>query len=270
VALVRKRGNRRRVEDAPRWRLPALPALPWPRIGLGAAAGAALLLFGWLLLRLLDQPIERVTVAGSFQRITAPEVEKAVRAELRGAGLVSVDLARVSRALRRLPWVDGASVQRSWPRGLAVRVVEQVAVARWNAADLLNARGERFLAAARFVPPELPQLSGPEGTEAEVVAHYLAAQGRVVEAGMHLAALRLDARGAWELTLDNGVRVRLGRQRYDERFERFASAALRLVAQRAADIDYVDMRYTNGFAVGWRAGSTRLAGRAAEATNPDG
>ena len=267
MTLVRKRGNRRRVEGAPRWRL---PALPWPRIGLIAGAAAAALVLGWLLLRLLDQPIERVTVAGSFQRITAPEVEKAVRAELRGAGLVSVDLARVSRALRRLPWVDSASVQRSWPRGLAVRVVEQVAVARWNAADLVNARGERFLAAARFVPPELPQLAGPEGTESEVVARYLAAQGRIVEAGMRLAALQLDARGAWELTLDNGVRVRLGRQRYDERFERFAVAALRLVAQRAADIDYVDMRYTNGFAVGWRAGSTRLAGRTAEEQKPDG
>jgi cell division protein FtsQ len=255
------------VEGGRTW---SLPALPWRRIGVLAGGLAALLVLGWLLVLLLDQPIERVTVEGGFQRITAPEVEKAVRAELRGAGLVSVDLARVSRALRRLPWVDVATVQRSWPRGLTVHVTEQTAVARWNAADLVNARGERFLAAARFVPPELPQLSGPEGTEAEVVARYLAAQGRIVEAGMRLAALQLDARGAWELTLDNGVRVRLGRQRYDERFERFAVAALRLVAQRAADIDYVDMRYTNGFAVGWRAGSTRLAGRTAEDLKPDG
>ncbi len=267
MALARKRSNRRRAEGAPRWRL---PALPWPRIGLMAGASAATLLLGWLLVLLLDQPIERVTVAGGFQRITAPEVEKAVRAELRGAGLVSVDLARVSRALRRLPWVDVATVQRSWPRGLAVQVVEQVAVARWNATDLVNARGERFLAAARFMPPELPQLAGPDGAESQVVARYLAAQGRIVEGGLRLAALRLDARGAWELSLDNGVRVRLGRQRYEERFERFAVAALRLVAQRAADIDYVDMRYTNGFAVGWRAGATRLAGRTLEEQKPDG
>lgn len=268
MMLVRRRGNRRRAEGGGAWRL---AALPWRRIGVGAGALAAAATFAWLLLLLLDQPIERVVVEGGFQRITAPEVEKAVRAELRGAGLVSVDLARVSRALRRLPWVDVATVQRSWPRGLKVHVTEQVAVARWNQADLVNARGERFLAAARFVPPELPRLAGPEGTEAEVVGRYLAAQGRIIGAGMRLVALRLDARGAWDLTLDNGVQVRLGRQRYEERFERFARAALRLVAQRAADIDYVDMRYTNGFAVGWRSGSTRLAGRgAAEDTKPDG
>jgi cell division protein FtsQ len=268
MTLVRKRGNRRRTEGARSWRL---PTLQWRRIGVVGGSIAAVAVLAWLLVLLLDQPIERVIVEGGFQRITAPEVEKAVRAELRGAGLVSVDLARVSRALRRLPWVDAATVQRSWPRGLKVHVIEQVAVARWNQADLVNARGERFLTAARFVPPELPQLAGPEGTEAEAVARYLAAQGRIVGAGMRLVAMQRDARGAWELTLDNGVHVRLGRQRYDERFERFTAAALRLVAQRAADIDYVDMRYTNGFAVGWRSGSTRLAGRsAAEDMKPDG
>jgi hypothetical protein len=37
------------------------------------------------------------------------------------------------------------------------------------------------------------------------------------------------------------------------------------------NIDFVDMRYTNGFAVGWRSGSTRLAGRStAEDMKPDG
>jgi hypothetical protein len=32
-----------------------------------------------------------------------------------------------------------------------------------------------------------------------------------------------------------------------------------MVSERAADIAYVDMRYTNGFAIGWRGNATRLA-----------
>ena len=39
------------------------------------------------------------------------------------------------------------------------------------------------------------------------------------------------------------------------------SAALKLVTQRAADIAYVDMRYTNGFAVGWRGSAARTAAK---------
>jgi cell division protein FtsQ len=139
-----------------------------------------------------------------------------------------------------------------------VRVTEQQAVARWNDTDLVNARGDRFANSAHFVPPELPQLSGPNGSAAEVVTRFLGLQGRVVEAGLRLVALRLDARGAWDLQLDNGVVVRIGRKQVEERWARFLAVALRMISQRAADITYVDMRYSNGFAIGWRSGSTRL------------
>ena len=266
--LNRRRNVRRRAESSGRWQI---AQWPWRRIGaiavalLGAGAGCAVLLL------FLNQPIERIRVEGQFQHMSALDVEKAVRAQLHGAGLVSVRLDDVRRALRLLPWVQAATVQRSWPRGIVVQVTEQQAVARWNDTDLVNARGDVFANSAHFVPPELPQLAGPAGTEADVVARYLAVQGRIVEAGVRLTALRLDARGAWELQLDNGVVVRFGRKQVDERFARFLAVALRMTCQRAADIAYVDMRYTNGFAVGWRSGATRLAsGARAQQGNADG
>ena len=262
--LNRRRNKRRPDEVKSRWQRPALAwfsagAHLGRRLGLfaaivagGAAIAAALLLF-------LNQPIERIRVDGQFQHLTALDVEKAVRAQLHGAGLVSVRLDDVRRSLRLLPWISSATVQRSWPRGLEVRVVEQQAVARWNGTDLVNARGDLFGGDARFVPQELPQLAGPTGTAAEVVTRFQALQGRVIEAGLRLAQLRLDARGAWDLQLANGVSVRFGAKQVDERFARFLNVALRMISQRAADIAYIDMRYTNGFAVGWRSGTTRLA-----------
>jgi cell division septal protein FtsQ len=39
------------------------------------------------------------------------------------------------------------------------------------------------------------------------------------------------------------------------------NTALKLVSQRGEDIVYVDMRYTNGFAIGWRGNAARTAGR---------
>ncbi|MBS0388204.1 MAG: cell division protein FtsQ/DivIB [Proteobacteria bacterium] len=266
--LNRRRANRLRAEGAGRWQL---PQLPWRKLGALGGALLAAVGIGAALLMFMNQPIERIRVDGQFQHLTALEVEKAVRGQLHGAGLVTVRLDDIRRSLRLLPWVESATVQRSWPRGIAVQVTEQQAVARWNDTDLVNARGDVFANSAHFVPPELPQLAGPQGTEAEVVARYLAVQGRIVEAGVRLTSLKLDARGAWELQLDDGVLVRFGRKQVDERFARFLAVALRMICQRAADIAYVDMRYTNGFAVGWRSGATRLAsGAAAQQGNVDG
>lgn len=262
--MIGKPRNRRKQSDRSGSSLRArLPKLSWKRIGMtlmslagvGAAAGVVL----WS----LDQPIDKVKVSGRFARVSAADVDRAVKQQVRNVGLVSVDLDTVRYAIEQIPWVDSVTVQRAWPHGFAVVVTEQVAAARWRQSGLLNTRGELFVADSRHVPLELAQLSGPDGTETEVAKHYLAWQGRVAEAGMRIVALRYDARGAWEFDLANGVTVRLGRRQFDDHFERFMSTAIKVVSQRANDIEYVDMRYTNGFAIGWR-GATTVARHAGE------
>ncbi len=250
---VRPQNRRRKLKAPSRW---SLPAVPWTTVGrwaLGLSGLAGLLLLSsWA----LNQPITTVSVAGRFERVAPLDVERAVKQSAAGRGLVSVDLAKVRAAVRTLPWVDTVSVQRDWPRGLAVTIGEQVASARWGDQGLLNTRGELFANDATRIPPELPRLSGPDGSQAAVVQRYIRMRDRLVELGMRITALRLDARGAWELDLDNGVTVRLGRQQLDERFNTFVATAARIVAQRATDIAYIDMRYANGFAVGWRSAGT--------------
>jgi len=231
----------------------ALPAINWRRLGVGLGALAVMALVGAAALWAFNQPIETVSVAGRFQRVTPVDVERVVKAQVHGGGLLSVDLAAVRRAIHTLPWVDAVSVERAWPRGLDVLVIEQTAAARWGERGLLNTRGELFATDERHIPPELAQLEGPPGKESVVAQRYLAAEGRLMQAGQRLTAMRLDARGAWEFDLANGVTVRLGRRQVDERFEKFMSTALKLVTQRGEDIAYVDMRYTNGFAIGWRS-----------------
>ncbi len=145
-------------------------------------------------------------------------------------------------------------------------MIEQTAAARWGESGLLNTRGELFVRAAAHVPAELPRLSGPEGSESQVAQRYLAVQGRMLEAGMRIAALRLDERGAWEMDLDSGVTVRLGRRDVDERIDRFIHTASQVIAHRLNEISYVDMRYSNGFAIGWRNQGTPAS---APAKHPD-
>ena len=248
----RRKPSERRVRLAP---------INWRALAIAGGALAVASAIGVAVVWALNQPIETVAVEGRFQRVAPVDVERVVKARMHGAGLLSVDLAALRRAIHTLPWVDAVSVQRAWPRGLNVLVIEQSAAARWGERGLLNIRGELFDTDERHIPPELAQLEGPPGKEALVAQRYLAAAPRLMQAGLRLTGLRLDARGAWEFDLANGVTVRLGRRQVDERFEKFMNTALKLVTQRGEDIAYVDMRYTNGFAIGWRGNAARAAGR---------
>jgi len=246
--LPRRAKNRTRVETTRRLRL---PVVDWARAGSIALGVAAIAGLAGLIGFALDRPVRRVDVAGSFQRVSPLEVEEVVRQRIRG-GFVTANLDQLQRSIETLPWVDHARVQRRWPDGLVVQVAEQLAVARWGATGLLNARGELFLKEARHVPPELPRLDGPDGAEHQVADVFFRVQPRLLEAGLRVSALRLDARGAWEIDLANGVTVRLGRRQFEERIERFFKVGAPVVAGRSNDIAFLDMRYSNGFAVGWR------------------
>jgi cell division protein FtsQ len=215
-----------------------------------AALGAVCISLFSLLVWALDRPIGKVEVGGKFQRVAPVQIEAAI-APFRGAGFLSVDLDAMREALEMIPWVDRVRAERRWPNGVSVFISEHVPAARWGEDGLMNTRGELFLRGAQRIPPELPQLNGPPGTEEQVAALYLQTYPRLLEVGMRLARVDLDPRGAWELTLSNGIQVRLGRQDVQARLDRFIRDASSVIAARSAEVSYVDLRYSNGFAIGW-------------------
>ena len=250
LALRRNRFKNKPKVQKPQWQWPSF-VTEWRSYARRAAL--LVLLAGGLatLTWALDRPVRVISMDGSFQRVSPGQIEKAV-ARFSQSGFMSADLDGIQRAVEALPWVEHARIQRRWPNSLHVTVIEQTAAARWGESGLLNTRGELFVREASHVPAELPRLSGPEGTESQVAQRYLSVQGRMLEAGMRVAALRLDARGAWEMDLDSGVTVRFGRREVDERIDRFIHTASQVISHRLNEITYVDMRYSNGFAIGWR------------------
>ena len=247
----RRKGNRRvaqRSSKAAGWKdvLAGIRRVV-PLVALSAAI-ALVAVFGWMA---LDRPIRKVYVQAPMQRVTALEIESVVT-PFKGAGFLSVDLGEVRGALQALPWADSVRVARRWPDALSIDLTEQVPAARWGDTGLLNMRGELFVDNARHLPPELPRLSGPEGSEWRVAQRYLDVRNELLHHGLNLVEVLLDPRGAWRLRMTYGLAVHLGIDDTDARTRRFVDVTVPLIMARMEEVEYVDMRYSNGFAVGWK------------------
>jgi cell division protein FtsQ len=241
------RGNRRRRE---RPRAPS-PRVPWLAIGSVVATLALIAGVGATGRWLLNRPVTRVVINGQFERVSADQLEAVLR-PLVGKGFLAADLREVQARVAGVPWVATARVARRWPNTLTVTITEEEPAARWGAAGLLNREGRLFVRAATHIPAELPRLAGPAGSEAEVAARYVAIREELLPLGLGLSALSLDRRGAWSLMLSNGVAVRLGSVDLDTRLARLYEALDTVLGAQAADVQFVDLRYTNGFSVGWK------------------
>lgn len=194
-------------------------------------------------------PFTRVEVRGAGQAQTRQAVPQIVE-RLHG-GFFSLDLGAVRHAFEALPWVREVSVRRIWPGRLIVTLQEHVPAAAWNELAVLNIQGEVFP-----VRPwkALPRIQAPEGMEREVAQRYGEYAQVLAQSGWKIRAISVDARNAWQLELEGGLVVDLGRERQAERLARFTTFYPLALAQ-VGEARRVDMRYPNGFAV--KAGGNR-------------
>lgn len=251
--MARTRQNRRK--PAPRT-MPRLPALPRPRINwralFGIGAAGAIAVVGLSLAReLIEVPVRVLDMEGRFQRVTKLEILAATKPALE-QGLLSLDLDEIRRRIAAIDWVDAVMLQRVWPDTLKVTFEEHRAAAKWGNRGLLNTRGELFAQDVRHEYRELPRLDGPEGSHRRVAALYLAVRDRLSRANLMLESVRMDDRGSFSMTLASGVTVRIGRDDIAGRIDRFFGIAVESLAADLDRVAYIDMRYPNGFAVGWR------------------
>jgi cell division protein FtsQ len=189
--------------------------------------------------------LREVTVGGALAHVTRGEIEGVVRRELRG-NFLTLDLAAVSTSFQRLPWVRKASVRRLWPARLDVALEEHVPLARWAGVALVNAQGEVFHAA---YDGALPVFIGPEGMAREIAIQFRYFRSSLETIGQVPVEVRVSPRRAWQLKLKSGVTLALGREQVEARLARFVAMHDRTLAPLGRRIDYVDLRYANGFAV---------------------
>ncbi len=167
----------------------------------------------------------------------------------------TVDLDGVKQTFEKLPWVRKAEVRRRWPAALELRLEEHEAVAYWmvsesGAARLVNRQGEVFVAASNA---DMPQFDGPQGSAGWLLARHAEFSSMLQPLGVRLVGLALSAREAWQLQLDNGMTIVLGREQDKsplmERLRRFIAVWPRVHEQIDIDIKTADLRYASGFAL---------------------
>jgi cell division protein FtsQ len=191
--------------DPKRERLPA-----WARWALAVAVAAAIPGGAYLFSRSAFFAIDDVRVVGNAHLASARVIREAGIAP--EANVLSVDLEGVEARLERDPWVASATVERSLPGTITIRVDERVAVVaveRAGAFDLIASDGTVLGSGARAsrlpvvrFSAALPQPS-PAGAAATVAA--LSPDARAV-----VTSVEVDAMGAVTLELRSGTTVRIG------------------------------------------------------------
>ncbi len=189
--------------------------------------------------------VRGIDVVGNVAHVTREQVRTIAANELKGT-FFTVDLRGAQAAFEKLPWVRRVDVRRRWPDRLEIVVEEHRALARWGNSALVNSQGEMFEGASN---QRLPVFEGPAGSHFEITGNYLRFNQSLALVGRQVKRVQVSERRAWRLVLDDGTLIELGRDRVVRRLQGFVTAYARSVGELGGATDYVDLRYSNGFAV---------------------
>lgn len=195
--------------------------------------------------------IATVQIEGELNFVSEAEIKQTAGGFVT-TSLMAVDLVLLKQELETLPWISTVDVRREWPDQLVIRVEEEQAIARWGDTQLLNQQGQVFSPQTLVGQMQLPQLTGPQASEQAVMRQYLQFNQLLYPLGVRIRDLALNDRGAWTLTLTNGVVVRLGRDEVLERLRRLVVFLESDHSRQLLDTASIDLRYRNGIAVARR------------------
>jgi cell division protein FtsQ len=223
------------------------------------AAGA------WWALRHPLFALAGITVQGDVAHNSAVTLRANVAPRLSG-NFITVNLATAREAFEAVPWVRKATVRREFPNRLRVQLQEHRPVALWGSdgeARMVNSFGEVFEANAGDVEQDtLPRLSGPDEQAPQVLAMYGVLKPLFEPLDLGLEGLALTTRGTWQLDLDTGAVVELGRGTPEEvtaRTRQFVQTLTQVTARygrRPEALVSADLRHSDGYAVRLRGVGT--------------
>lgn len=221
------------------------------------ALGASVLLFIAAAMSAIKQHFvyldsSNIQIVGGTDEMRANA--RAILQEGAGQSLLDLDLHEWKQRLENLPGVAQAHLRRVPPHALLVRLENHQPLARWAQGGLIDVYGARYDGVGDL---SLPVFDGPLGSvhnmiaffeEAETILDSGAASGGDDSNVGKIMQLELSARGEWQVFLDNGIILYLGREKPRARVRLYVRHARELQNQ-FAQLRGVDLRYEHGFTI---------------------
>lgn len=190
-------------------------------------------------------PVCHIRVDGHCERVNRLDLQQHISSHVRG--FFSTNVRHLKEDMLSMPFVEEVVVKRVWPDSLNISIKEQQLVARWGDKHVMSSKG--ILTSAASHVDHLPRFDGPIGQEKNMLLQYQELIKILQPLHLAIANMQLNSRRSWEVTLDNGVRLLLGRNEISTHLLSLVSIWPKLIKRHNELIAVIDLRYPNGISI---------------------
>jgi cell division protein FtsQ len=158
----------------------------------------------------------------------------------------------IEQELINHPWVEAVALRLVWPSRLEVTFKEPMPLMRWGEGALVTASGYVFTPGEHIMPryAHLPSIELDTDPWQAGYERFMKLSKVVESLDQKLMSLHQNAQLGWILKTEKGLTVYFGNKDFDTRLERWVEAWKQLGAELKDSAKRVDLRYSNGLAIG--------------------
>lgn len=232
--------------------------------------------------------IQQVNFVNSLTRLQYNDIAVALpRALNANSNFFTLNLEEMRQIMLSMPWVKDVKISRVWNGKLIIDITEYSPFAHWgenqnisnNFADneqqqkqtLIDKNGNLFTIPSDYsvTPKNIPYFYAPDGTEKQLIEYYLKFCEILKPLNLRPIQIYLSPRLSWELRLDNGWLIKLGRDKdnakstdkinlTEQRLQRFVnnfdniSKKIKNMGLSNNDFESIDLRYKLGMTIDFK------------------
>ena len=194
-------------------------------------------------------PIKNVT-SSELINVNKDDISNAVK-YLYSKSFFDIDLNYLKNKLEKIEWVRKINVRRSYPNEIIIDIEEHTPILIWNNKMYINMYGEKFNVSK--IDKNIPILISDESRINEVFAYFQLFNEKISSRKLDFKITKIMENEIRSLTisLSSGINIQLGSKDIDIKIPLFFEIYKSLNTRDLNKIRYIDMRYSNGFSVGW-------------------
>ena len=197
---------------------------------------------------LLNQSITKIQYVTEVKRVSIDDL-RGISSKIYDEGFLQINLSDIKEEIEQVNWVKSVSLERRWPDQINITIEEEDIVGWWNKDSIINSKGNLFLLDQQSLPSGLIEFNGPNGQQEMVFEKYLLFAEELTARGILIEKVTLDFKGSWSVTIRPNITLRFGKENISERFDRFLMIWDESLLDNLAVIEYIDLRYAEGFSV---------------------
>ena len=184
--------------------------------------------------------------------VNEAEIFKIAEKYLKNKSFFNINLDYLKNSIEKVAWVKNAYIRRSYPNEVIIFIEEYTPVAVWNNDSYISENG--YIFSANKIEKKLPKISSYSNRNIIIFEYFSLILDGIRKNKLNDKVLLIKENEIRSLTvlLESNIAIKFGSKNIKERIGIFFKAYKTLKTSDLKKIRYIDMRYSNGFSIGWK------------------